>query len=114
MEFNREEELASILRQCMEEEVVKDLGATPADATAKFVADQVKYNKIFVTRYSKINLPHPSNVLMNISLIRLIEMRLDRLVKQTKTSAPDIRLAHPPCTTDSECMVNNHFPTITM
>ena len=41
-------------------------------------------------------------------------MRLDRLVKQTKTSAPDIRLAHPPCTTDSECMVNNHFPTITM
>ena len=41
-------------------------------------------------------------------------MRLDRVVKQTKTSAPDIKLAHPPCTTDSECMVNNHFPTIAM
>ena len=41
-------------------------------------------------------------------------MRLDRVVKQTKTSAPDIRLAHPPCTTDSECMVNSHISTIAM
>ena len=45
-------------------------------------------------------------------------MRLDRLVnvkpKETETRVPDIRLAHPPCTTDSECMVNNHFPTIAM
>ena len=38
-------------------------------------------------------------------------MRLDRLVKpkEMQTSAPDIRLAHPPCTTDSECMVNNNI-----
>ena len=38
-------------------------------------------------------------------------MRLDRLVKpkELQTSAPDIRLAHPPCTTDSECMVNNNI-----
>ena len=43
-------------------------------------------------------------------------MRLDRLVKpkEMQTSAPDIRLAHPPCTTDSECMVNNHISTIAM
>ena len=42
-------------------------------------------------------------------------MRLDTdKVKQTKTSAPDIKLAHPPCTTDSECMVNNHISTIAM
>ena len=40
-------------------------------------------------------------------------MRLDRLVnvrpKETVTSVPDIRLSHPPCTTDSECMVNNNI-----
>ena len=38
-------------------------------------------------------------------------MRLDRLVKpkEMQTSAPDIRLTHPPCTTDSECMVNNNI-----
>ena len=43
-------------------------------------------------------------------------MRLDRLVKpkELQTTAPDIRLAHPPCTTDSECMVNNHISTIPM
>ena len=43
-------------------------------------------------------------------------MRLDRLVKpkEMQTSAPDIRLAHPPCTTDSECIVNSHISTIAM
>ena len=45
-------------------------------------------------------------------------MRLDRLVnvrpKETVTSVPDIRLSHPPCTTDSECMVNKHISTFAM